>query len=411
LRSGRSIRLRYGREKLAFALPASADILEIREPPHSVSRETFRQGLSELLPSSIPEGQVALVVADKTRLCDYPAMLPWLLELLHDRGVERQRIVFYIAYGTHAPQSDTESLTAYGPVFRDYTFIHHCSTEPDLFVELGLTRRGTPVRLRRDLLAAGLIITAGAVSHHYFAGFGGGRKLIFPGLAEQRAIYHNHQFFLDSERGTLAPGCRPGRMQGNPLAEDLEEIDRMLPPYLSIHGLLDSTGAVAAFRFGRTYEDFLAVCREHDALYRAHTSRQYDLVLASAGGFPKDINFIQAHKALDNAAAFVREGGRLLLLAECRDGIGSTTFLPYFAMGSREATFTSLVHHYSGNGGTALAMMAKTARIRVFMVTALDKELCQRIGIRAINAAQAEQLLADARSDLAVITNSSLLIR
>lgn len=113
----------------------------------------------------------------------------------------------------------------------------------------------------------------------------------------------------------------------------------MLPAYLSIHGLLDSHGEVAAFRFGTTYDDFLAACREHDALYRAGSGEQYDLVLASAGGYPKDVNFIQSHKAINNAAAFVRDNGTLILLAECADGIGSTSFLPYFEMGNQEAAF------------------------------------------------------------------------
>ena len=189
--NSQTISLRYGRGTEEFRIPAAADILDIREPQQSVSPETFRLGLADLLPAVIPEGQIAIVVADKTRWCDYPTVLPWLLEILTERGIERRRIVFYIAYGTHAPQTEAESLATYGLVFQDYPFIHHQSTEPNLFVELGMTSRGTPVRVRRDLMAAGLILTVGAISHHYFAGFGGGRKLLFPGLGEQQAIYHN----------------------------------------------------------------------------------------------------------------------------------------------------------------------------------------------------------------------------
>lgn len=153
--------LPYGRGTLDFRVPASAVLLDIREPQHAVSFASFQQGLAEVLPSIIPEGQVALVVADKTRLCGYPTVLPRLLEQLQAHGVQRGRIVFFIAYGNHDPQTETESLAAYGPVFRDYPFVHHCSRAPDLFVELGVTRRGTPVRLRKDLVNAGLIITVG----------------------------------------------------------------------------------------------------------------------------------------------------------------------------------------------------------------------------------------------------------
>jgi len=406
-----TIALRYGHGSLEFPVPATAELLDIREPQASVTRETFRQGLAEILPTSLPAGPVAIVVADKTRLCAYPQALPWLLALLEERGATPDRIVFYIAYGNHAPQSEAESLAAYGPTFGRYRFVEHCSTAVDSFVELGTTRRGTPVRVRRELLEAGLILTVGAISHHYFAGFGGGRKLLFPGLGEQQAIYANHRLFLDTQKRSLASGCRPGRMAGNPLAEDLEEIHRLLPPYLSIHGLPNSSGQIAAFRFGRNYEDFLRICREHDHHFQAGIDRQFDLVLASAGGYPKDINMIQAHKALDNGAAFVRDGGTLLLLAECQDGIGSDTFLPYFSMGGWDSAFDQLARHYSGNGGTALAMMAKTGRINIALVTALDQNLCARIGVTRLDPMQAAQLLTKGKQRVAVIRNSSMLIR
>ena len=411
MKEQQTLSLRYGRGHLEFGIPASADILDIREPQRTFSEETFRKGMASILPIVIPEGQIAIVVADKTRQCDYPTVLPWLLEMLEKRGVERSRIVFYIAYGNHAPQTDAESLATYGPVFQDYPFIHHESTEANLFFQLGITSRGTQVRVRKDLIAAGLIITVGALSHHYFAGFGGGRKLIFPGLGEQQAIYHNHRLYLDRHRSTLAPGCRPGQIEGNPLAEDLAEVDQLLPPYCSIHGLPDSQGKVATFRFGRTYQDFLSACQEHDKFFRASSRQQYALVLASAGGHPKDINVIQAHKAIDNAAAFVQDGGTLILLAECPDSIGSTTFLPYFEMGGWESAFKHLADNYSGNGGTALAMMAKTRRITIYLVTALDHTLCERIGLIRISNQQLSKMLADEQHSVAVIKNSSMLIR
>lgn len=411
MRGPQTVSLRYGHGTLECRIPAGAELLDIREPLRSVNPAAFHQGLAGILPAVIPEGQIAIVVADKTRRCDYPTVLPWLLAALEERRVEQGRIVFYIAYGNHAPQTEAESLATYGLVFRQFPFIHHQSTDPALFVERGMTSRGTPVRVRRDLAAAGLILTVGAISHHYFAGFGGGRKLLFPGLGEQQAIYHNHRLYLDCQERTLAPGCRPGQVNNNPLAEDLAEVNQRLPPYCSIHGLLDSRGEVAAFRFGSSYQDFLRACREHDGYFKAGVRKQYALVVASAGGYPKDINLIQAHKAIDNAAAFVQDGGRLILLAECPDGVGSTTFLPYFEMGGWQSTFDHLVSNYSGNGGTALAMMAKTSRITISLLTALDPTLCQRIGITRVSSQQLMQLLAEEQHSIAVISNSSMLVR
>jgi len=410
--SGRpaTIALRYGQGSLEFPLPALAEILHHREPVPVVSFASFARGLADLLPTLIPAGPVVIVVADKTRLCGYPLVLPWLVELLGIHGVTRERIVFLIAYGNHRPQSKAESLAAYGPIYCDFPFIHHCSTDPGFFVDLGRTSRGTPVRVRKELLTAGLILTVGAISHHYFAGFGGGRKLLFPGLGEQEAIACNHRLLLDGPRRSLAAGCRPGQLTDNPLAVDLAEVNERLPPYLSIHGLLDSNGQVAAFRFGRNYQDFLQVCQEHDQHYRSTREQKFDLVLASAGGYPKDINMIQAHKAIDNAAAFVRDQGTLIVLAECADGIGSTTFLPYFELGGWDQAFDQLATDYRGNGGTALALMAKTRRITVALVTALAPELCQRIGLSRLSRDQVAGQLSQDHQDLAVISNSSLLV-
>lgn len=405
------ITLHYGRDSREWAIPATARLLEIREPPHTFTPRSFQEDLAAVLPDTIAEGPVAIVVADKTRRCAYPVILPLVLATLMERGIQRQQIMFYIAYGTHAPQSPEESLATYGTTFQDYPFVHHRCDQTDLFVELGSTKRGTPVRIRKDLVSAGLIITIGAISHHYFAGFGGGRKLLFPGLGERRAIYDNHRLFLDTAGQGLHPGCRAGQLLGNPIAEDLAEIHAMLPPHVAIHGLPDSQGAMASFRLGRSYEDFLEACRQHDSQYRTDNDGLYDLVLASAGGYPKDINMIQTHKAIDNAAAFVRDNGTLIMLAECADGLGSTTFLPYFAMGGSHAALTHLACHYSGNGGTALALMAKTKRITIRLMTALDHALCQRLGLAPINSEEIQELLSNDQSAIAVIRNSSMLIR
>jgi nickel-dependent lactate racemase len=407
----RTLGLRYGRSTVELAVPAAAELLEPQEPALTLDRDSFRAGLAAELPEPLPSGRIVVVVADKTRLCGYPTVLPWLVELLAERGAGPERIVFLIAYGVHSRQSEAESLVAYGPVYRLYPFVHHDCDDQNAFVDLGRTGRGTPARVRRELVEADLVLTVGAISHHYFAGFGGGRKLLFPGLGERRAILANHRLFLDPATRTLHPNCCAGRMAGNPLAEDLDEIARLLPRPLSVHGLLDSSGALVACRIGRGSDAFVRACREHDCCFRAPGNRRYDLVVASAGGYPKDINLIQAHKAMDNAAGFVRDGGTLVLLAECADGVGSDGFLPFFDLGGREQAFDQLVRDYSGNGGTALALMAKNERIRIRLLTGLDPCICQRIGVQPITIAQAEQLLRAKAESSAVIANASLLVR
>jgi lactate racemase len=405
-------RLQYGKRESVWDVPEHTVIAEIREPEFRVSKDAFTRELEDRLPKENDHyNQVAVVVSDKTRLCGYPDYLPWLVEILLKRVSGKENITFYIAYGTHARQTEEESLAAYGPLYKQFRFVHHDCTDEGTFVTLGTTSRGTPVTVRKDILASTLLITFGAITYHYFAAYGGGRKLLFPGLASKGAILHNHSLFLDTTTRSLAAGCQPGNFTGNPLAEDLKDMDPWLPPRISIHGIMDASGKVCRLMMGTDYEDFLNACRVHDHHYRYPGTAEFDLVMASCGGYPKDINFIQAHKAIHHAAAFVRDCGQLVILAECIDGIASPSFMKYIHAGSFEAAFALLEKNYEGNGATALAMLAKTKRIRIHMMTSLDEATCKPLGVFKVDEAGIQKIIQAETGSIALIANASMLIR
>ena len=405
-------KLKYGKAQITLTIPDSTEKLETREPSFEINEEDFCKRLSGVLPVDADSYKnTGIVVSDKTRLCGYPLYLPWITETLKKKGAKKENITFYIAYGTHPKQTEEESLLSYGNTYREYRFVHHDCYDEDALVQLGTTSRGTPVKVRKDTLESTLLITFGAISHHYFAGYGGGRKLLFPGLADRKSIYQNHSLFLHKISRKLEEGCQPGNLDGNPLAEDLLEIDRLMPPKISIHGLLNSKGEVCKLRIGKTYEDFLAACSEHDSNFRSGTNKQYDLVVASSGGYPKDINFIQAHKSVHHAAAFVKDGGKLVILTECVDGIASNYFLKYLEAGSFEKAYAMLEKNYEGNGGTALSMITKTNRINIYMMTSLDDTLCKTLNVKRVNEKEVQQILNEEKGSVAVIQNASLLVR
>jgi nickel-dependent lactate racemase len=406
-----SMNLNYGKSQLAFTFNTTPELFRIKEPDRSMDRSRFQRRISQELKRLNPDlSRTALVLGDKTRLCGYAEYLPVLLEVLVAHGADKERLKIYIAYGTHLPQDEAECLNCYGEVYREYPFIHHDSADPAAFEKLGCTRRGTDVLMRRDIVETSFLVTFGAVSHHYFAGYGGGRKLVFPGLGYRPAIYQNHALFLDKASRTLASGCKAGRITGNPLAEDLAEIESFRPADLAIHGILNSQGEVCDLLVGIGSGFFHEACARYAHYCEARTERQFDLVLASCGGFPKDINFIQSHKAIHNAAAFVEDGGQLIVLAECRDGVGSKTFLPWLELGSYQAAFDKLARNYEGNGGTALAMMEKLHRIRISLVTELDEATSQTIGFSKRTYQQTQALITAAAESIAVIPNASLLV-
>ncbi len=406
------INFKYGKSGISFNIPENSDLPQTREPSFEIDKKDFSDRFGAHIPDN-PETlkSIGIVVSDKTRLCGYPLYLPWITETLISRGAKKQNITFYIAYGTHPKQTEEESLQSYDETYHQFRFVHHDCYDETSMIQLGFTGRGTPIKIRRDVLQSSLLITFGAISHHYFAGYGGGRKLMFPGLAARKAIYHNHGLFLDRQNRRLAEGCQTGKLEANPLAEDLKEIDDMMPARISIHGIMNSKGEVCKLRIGKTYDDFLAACSEHDSYYRWGNDKQYDLVLASTGGYPKDINFIQAHKSIHHAAAFVKDGGKLVILSECIDGIASDYFLKYLEAGSIEKAYSMLENNYEGNGGTALSMMTKTNRIDIFMKTSLDEKLCRTLEVRKVDKKDIQQILNREDGSIAVISNASLLVK
>jgi nickel-dependent lactate racemase len=407
-----NLTLRYGRSELEFVFPEHTAIPVYSEPEYAIDKNAFTGRLEELLPTDPQKYRnVAIVVSDKTRLCGYPEFLPWVVDSLQGRGAGKDNITFYIAYGTHAKQSEEESRNAYGPVYGQYRFVQHDCRDESAFDVLGNTGRGTPVTIRKDIRASSLVITFGAISHHYFAGYGGGRKLLFPGLAERKAVYHNHSLFLDRQARSLAAGCQPGQLDGNPLAEDLREVETHMPERISVHGILNASGKVCKLMVGNSQEDFLEACRTHDSYYRYGKAEQFDLVIASSGGYPKDINFIQAHKSVHHAAAFVKDGGRLVMLSECIDKIGSDYFLKFLEAGSFEAAFAMLENKYEGNGGTALSMMQKAKRIHISMLTTLGERECTLLGVKKIKASEITPMIAEESGSIAVIRNASMLVK
>jgi len=404
--------MKYGTLEVPFLFPDTAVELAHTEPGPSVDPERFKRDLhSWLYGINKKVESVGVAVSDKTRLCEFPIYLPLIAQAFMEHGLKKENITFYIAYGTHPRQSEEECMAAYGDSYREFNFVHHDARDESALVNLGTTSRGTEAKVRGDILEKDALVTFGAILHHYFAGFGGGRKLFFPGLAGYDSILHNHSLFLDFKNGRLDPGCQSGQLEDNPLAEDLEEIYHMLPPHLEIHGILNSRKEVCEIHFGLDYGQFRKATEYYDAYFRVSDAGDFDLVVASAGGYPKDINFIQGHKSIHNAASFVRDGGTLLILAQCVDGIGNKAFLELFKLGGPRGIFSEMEKQYKNNAGTALATLQKAKRVNIRFVTDLDKETCELMGCVKTSVEEAVALASEARGKVAVIENTSLLYR
>jgi len=402
--------MKYGSQEFPLVFKKESARLNHREPLVSVNQDTFKVLLNTQLPlSGSGIKNVGIVVADKTRLCQYTTYLPVLTSYLLESGIQSSEITFYIAYGTHAPQSEEECIESYGETYNQYRFVHHNSKAQEGFQDLGTTSRGTSTRIARSVLQHDLLITFGAILHHYFAGYGGGRKLLFPGLAAYDSVLENHRLFLGFNARSLAPGCQSGQLDQNPLAMDLEEISNRLPPRLEIHALLNSQKQVCELHTGKNYHDFRKVCERYDHFFKSADMQEYDLVVASAGGYPRDINFIQAHKSIHNAASFVKNGGKLVIFAECSDGVGNPELMEIFSCGGRDQIFEYLAGAYKNNAGTALSMLEKSERIDIQMVTSLREEDCKLMGASRCAAGDVQKMIDLELGTVAILAYAGML--
>ena len=152
-------------------------------------------------------------------------------------------------------------------------------------------------------------------------------------------------------------------------------------------------------------------CGRIDALYRVTVDQASDVTIVSSGGSPKDINFIQGHKSIHHAAAFVKDGGKLIILCQCVDGIGSNYFMKFLESGNFDKAFDMLEKNYEGNGGTALSMITKTSRIDIYMHTNLTDQDCIALNVTKLTEQEIQQFINSEKGSIVVIQNASVLVK
>jgi nickel-dependent lactate racemase len=241
-------------------------------------------------------------------------------------------------------------------------------------IDLGSTSTGTRVMVNRLLKDFDHVIVVGAIGFHYFAGFTGGRKSICPGLASATTIEATHMLAMDFENGGRREGVATGRLDGNAVHEECERIAEMLQPSFVINSVVDDRGRPVKLYTGHWRESHRQGCREYLSDHGVEIPEKKDLVIASCGGSPYDINLIQAHKTLDMASYACHDGGTIILLAECREGLGRPDFLKWFGESNSAALEGRLRREYEVNGQTAWALLTKAERFRIFLVSELPAD-------------------------------------
>ena len=323
---------------------------------------------------------VLIVVSDGTRATGSAQVINLLVRRLIQSGVSPSDIAIIFATGIHRRVTEAEQSELLTPfIAQRVRILHHDAYDSAAMVSLGVTNDGAPVEVNRALKDCSQVIITSAIGFHYFAGFNGGRKSICPGLASARTIEATHMLALDFETGGRRAGVGTGKLDGNAVNEECERVAGLLEPRFSVNAVVDSRGRVVHIYAGHWRAAHRAGCREYLATHSVGIAGRRDLVIVSCGGSPWDINLIQAHKALEMAAQAVNEGGTIVLLAECPEGLGRPDFLKWFEENNSRALAARLRESYEVNGQTAWSLLSKAERHRVFLISDLPDDEVRRM--------------------------------
>lgn len=329
-----NIDLKYGTGTVNIHIPESADG-SVLEPNHMEPIGSVIDEVSGVLADldsndvAIVErigkaSTVAIAIPDETRPLPVKKVLPVLLDWLFTRqpGLNPGKVTIIVGGGLHPPL-DEETLRRLVPVeiAGQCSVLGHDANNSPL-VDYGYTSRGTPVRINKTFAEADLKIVIGQIDPHQFVGFTGGCKGVIIGCGSSETIEHNHSLMFSDY-------ARVGVMHNNPVREDLNEAGEMVGIDLALNFIMAPTKEVVQVLAGDPLKMLFAGAETCAALYGVEIEEKFDIVIASCGGYPKDICLYQAQKGLNLASQAVKKGGNILLLAASTQGVGDDVYFDY----------------------------------------------------------------------------------
>ncbi len=367
--------IRKGNEILELRIPDTMKVQTLlpKDMPEGGDEEqTVRDALkapvgSPRLKDIVRPGEkIAVIASDITRPCPTWKIMPALLDELYEAGIAEEDITLIFARGSHRNQTDEEKRHLAGEkAWREIACVD--SDDRDT-VHFGTTSRGTPVDIDRKAAEADRRICIGNVEYHYFAGYSGGAKALMPGVSTREAIQTNHRFMIEED------ACA-GKLEGNPIREDIEEAGNMVGIDFIVNVVLNTKKEIVCAVSGDVREAHRAACAYLDRFYRCPIEEKADIVVVSQGGAPKDLNLYQTQKALDNAKHAVKDGGTVILAGSCAEGFGESHFAEWMETIKDPDTMIRKIHEQfilGAHKAAAIAMIARRARI--ILVSDMDPE-------------------------------------
>lgn len=413
-----TIALAFGRGSLDVRLPPAARPTLIRKAALPVLADPAAAIAAALdAPVAAPPLEVlargaksaCILICDITRPVPNRLFLRPMLRRLFAAGLPAEAIRIVVATGLHRPNEGAELAELVGdPWVLDTVRVeNHFARDDAAHVDLGVTGRGTPVKLDRRFVAADLKLVTGLIEPHFMAGWSGGRKVIAPGVAHQDTIrtFHSARFMEDP----LAIQCN---LVGNPLHEEQLEIVRRIGPAYALNTVLDEHRDLVHVNFGEIVASHLAAVRHVEAACVVPVGRRFRTVVTSSAGYPLDKTYYQTVKGMVTPLDILAPGGTLIIASECSEGFGSPEFRAaqgrLAALGGERflATLTAKSLAEIDEWQTEMQLKPmRLGRVRLY-TTGLDAEerrlTCVDV-VESVEAAIAEAVAAAGDGDIAVI--------
>ncbi len=337
-------------------------------------------GAGKLRDTVKPGQKVVIITSDISRPLPSYDVVPSVLDELYAAGIPKEDITVVFGLGSHRTQTEEEMIHLVGE--RAYREVKCVDSDINDCVHMGETAHGTPVDITRVVAEADFRICLGNVEFHYFAGYSGGAKAIMPGVSTPEAIQVNHSMMVSND------ACA-GKLEGNPIREDIEEAGRICGIHYIVNAVLDEHKKIVYAVAGDSVKAHRVACSYLDKMYRKNIPEKADIVLVSQGGAPKDANLYQTQKALDNAKHAVKDGGTIIVIGACNEGLGSKKFEEWLVESKTSHEMVERIgrdFQLGGHKAAAIAMILEYANID--LVSEMDDDFVRSIFMNPQPSAQ-----------------------
>lgn len=323
------IKIPFGRDHISWT-PTADYVVEMVHPQNVPGVSNTQQEILNAIENPIGGKKLeefsgaktaVIAISDLTRPVPNKLILPPIIEKLERMGIEAKNICIIVGAGLHRPSFKEEFKELIGEELVERVMvISHDAQDKDMLANLGETSRGTPVLINKHYLKADLKILTGMIAPHQFAGYSGGAKGLAIGLGGKKLIQTNHAMLLHED-------AELGKISGNPAREDMDEIGEIAGIDFIVNVILNNEQEIVNVVAGDYKKAYIKGVELAQKIFEVPVEGKADVIIVSPGGFPKDLNLYQAQKALYHAANIIKDGGYLLLVAECLEGAGNDKFL------------------------------------------------------------------------------------